>query len=100
VRRAVKLVVAAITVAGVLFLFGFPVRTWFQQRQQMSVDHRRAAELAAENAKLAGRVAQLHTKSEIEEIARSQYGLVMPGEHAYVILPAASKSAASKPSGP
>lgn len=86
-RRAAKLAVAVVTIAGVLFLFGFPVRTLLQQQQQISVAQRRSAGLAAENAKLAERIAQLDTSAQIRQIARSQYGLVQPGDHAYVILP-------------
>ncbi len=93
-RRAVRLAVAAITVAGVLFLFGFPVRTWVQQEHQMSADQRRVAVLEAENAKLATRIAQLRNTAQIEHIARSQYGLVAPGQHAYVIVPAPSRAPA------
>jgi cell division protein FtsB len=90
-RRAVRLAVAVITVAGVLFLFGFPVRTWLQQQHQMSADQRRVAALKAENAKLSARIAQLHNTAQIERIARSQYGLVLPGQHAYVVVPASAR---------
>lgn len=86
-RRAAKLAVAVLTVAGVLFLFGFPVRTLLQQRHQMSVTERRSAEIGAENAKLQKTAALLQTNSEIEKLARSKYGLVKPGEHAYVVVP-------------
>ena len=87
VRRAVKVLLAVVVVAAVLFLFGFPVRTLLQQRHQTSVAETRSRELAAENAKLTQRAAQLQTSAEIEQIARQEYGLVLPGQSAYAILP-------------
>lgn len=86
-RRAVKVLLAVVALAGVLFLFGFPVRTLLQQRQQTSLAQLRNRDLSSENAKLAARAALLQTNAEIEQIARQQYGLVDPGDHAYVILP-------------
>lgn len=96
-RRAVKILLAVVALAGVLFLFGFPVRTLLQQRQQTSLAQLRNRGLSSENAKLAQRVAQLQTNAEIEQIARQQYGLVMPGEHAYAILPPKAPATTTTP---
>lgn len=92
-RRAAKVLLVAVTVAGLLFLFGFPVRTLLAQHRQAAVAQRRVKELSAENAKLAQRAAQLQTTSEIRHIARQEFGLVMPGEHAYAIVPPVAPAA-------
>jgi cell division protein FtsB len=91
VRRAVRLVLGAVALGGLVFLFVLPARTWLAQSRAMSQAERRAALLVQENKALAARAAQLQDPSYVERIARSQYGLVMPGQQAYsVVLPAAT----------
>ena len=87
-RRAVRVLLAMVTVAAVLFLFAFPVRTLIDQRHQTAQAERQAKGLAAENAKLSQEATQLQTNSEIEQLARQRYGLVEPGDKAYTVLPA------------
>ncbi len=91
-RRAVRILLASVAAAGILFLFVLPGRTWLAQDRSISVTERRAQVLAQENARLARRVAQLHSTAYIEQVARQEYGLVMPGEKAYAILPTTSTS--------
>ena len=69
-------------VAGV-----FPTRTYLHQREQIASAEEKLEVLTAENAKLATRVEELHTDTEVERLAREQYNLVRPGEEAYAILP-------------
>ena len=85
-RRAVRALLIAVTLGGLVMLFVLPGRTWLSQSQAMSVAQKRAALLARENAALSERAKQLQTPAYIEQIARQQYGLVMPGEQAYGIL--------------
>jgi cell division protein FtsB len=73
-----------------MFLFLWPARTWLQQSRAMSTAHRREAALAQENAVLRNRIAQLRSTPYIEQVARQEYGLVMPGEKAFGILPPAA----------
>ena len=90
-RRAVRALLVAVTVGGILFLFILPGRTWLAQGRAASAAQRQHAALSKENAALATRVAQLQSSAYIEQIARQQYGLIMPGEQAYgILLPAAS----------
>jgi cell division protein FtsB len=89
----------AVVVGGILFLFLWPARTWLEQSQAMSTAQRRAAVLAQENAALSNRVSQLRSTSYIEQVARRQYGLVMPGEKAYGILPPAATTTVPHPLG-
>ena len=86
-RSAVRLLLVVVVAGGILFLFLLPGRTWLEQSRAMSAAQRRAAVLAQENAALSNRVAQLRSTAYIEQVARQQYGLVMPGEKAFGILP-------------
>ena len=94
-RRTVRLLLGAVLLGGILFLFAVPAHTWLSQRSAMSVASRRLAELTAENKALARQVAQLQSPSYVEQLARSQFGLVMPGQPAYEILPAAGSTGSS-----
>jgi cell division protein FtsB len=86
-RRAVRLLLVAVTVAGIVFLFVLPGRIWLAQQRNTTVAERQRAALSRENAALTKRVAQLQNTAYIEQIARQQYGLVLPGEQAFDILP-------------
>ncbi|HVA73959.1 MAG TPA: septum formation initiator family protein [Acidimicrobiales bacterium] len=85
-RTAVRALLVAVVAGGILFLFLLPGRTWLEQSRAMSAAQRRASVLAQENAALTNRVNQLHNTAYIEQVARQQYGLVMPGEKAFGIL--------------
>lgn len=86
-RRAVRTLLVVVALGGLLFLFILPGRTWLQQRSAMSSAERRLHLLNAENDALARRATQLQSAGYVEQIARDQYGLVLPGEQAYGILP-------------
>jgi cell division protein FtsB len=88
VRRTAWLLLVSVSVVGMLFLFVFPARTLVSQHHSLSATERKVAVLTDNNKRLAARVEQLHSDAEIERLARSQYGLVKPGEEAYAILPA------------
>ncbi len=81
---------ASIVVAGLMFAFYFPTRTWLHQRSRTAASRHQLAELDAANRQLARRVAALKDPATIERLARANYGLVRPGEKAYVLLPPAS----------
>jgi cell division protein FtsB len=100
VRRAVKVLLLAVAVGSVVFLFVLPGRTWIDQSRSTSAAQRRLRILTAENAALARRVAELHDPAYIEQVARAQYGLVMPGEKAYGILPPSTTTTVPPPRGP
>jgi cell division protein FtsB len=88
-RRAVRLLLVAVAVGGVVFLFVLPGRIYLAQRRDMSAAHRQESTLTKENAALAKQVSQLQNPAYIEQIARLDYGLVMPGETVYgILLPA------------
>lgn len=79
--------VGSIALVVFLVVAVFPTRTWIDQRDQIAAEREKVRVLNEENQKLAARVQELHTDSEIERIAREQYSMVKPGEDAYAILP-------------
>lgn len=91
-RRAGKVLPIALLVVLVLFVIGYavlPIRSWLDQRSEITGQQVELAEVEAANAALADRVEALGTLTEIERIARRDLGLVMPGEEAYAVLPPA-----------
>ena len=98
-RSAVRLLLVAIVAGGILFLFLLPGRTWLEQSRAMSAAQRRASVLAQENAALSNRVNQLRSTAYIEQVARQQYGLVMPGEKAFGILLPEATTTVPPPNG-
>ncbi len=64
----------------------FPTSDWLDQRQVSAETSADLDALRAEREQLEARVAELDRDAEIEQIARSQYGLVKPGEEAYAVL--------------
>jgi cell division protein FtsB len=92
--------VGSIALAAVLFLFVLPSRTYLAQRDSLAAAQTRLKVFQDENAKLAASAARLQTDAEIERIAREQYGLVKPGEKAFVIVPSSGANGASASPAP
>lgn len=86
--RPLLLAAAAVATIAVLAVYVFPTRTWLDQRAALTETGLELAELEAERSALEQRVAELDSDDQIEQIARSEYGLVRPGEEAYAVLPA------------
>ncbi|HSP02976.1 MAG TPA: septum formation initiator family protein [Acidimicrobiales bacterium] len=89
--RPLLLATAAVVTIAALAVYVFPTRTWLDQRAALAETSVELRELEAERSALEQRVAELDSDGQIEEIARSQYGLVRPGEEAYAVLPAPEK---------
>ena len=87
-QRIRRLFIVSLVVAGILFTFANPARTWFDQRQEIAAARERNIVLDEQSQELRARAATLRTDEEIERIAREEYGLVKPGEEAFGILPA------------
>ena len=96
-RRAVRALVVAVALGGILLLFVFPGRTWLSQAQATDKARRQLSTLTQENAALTKRAAQLQNSAYIAQIARQEYGLVLPGEQAYGILPAPTTTTTTVP---
>jgi cell division protein FtsB len=89
--RPLLLAAAAVATIAVLAVYVFPTRTWLDQRAALAETGLELRELEAERSALEQRVAELDSDEQVEQIARSQYGLVRPGEEAYAVLPAPEK---------
>lgn len=90
-RRLVVLASAVAVLA--LFVAVFPTRTWLSQRASLAAASSQLTRLDRQNTVLADQARQLGTDSEVERLARADFGLVMPSEKAYAILPPAASSA-------
>lgn len=74
------LVMVAVLVTNV-----FPFRQILASDRSIDLANQQLATLQAENARLEGEIAALSTDSELERLARAEFGYVTPGEVAYVI---------------
>ncbi|MGH9073740.1 MAG: FtsB family cell division protein, partial [Acidimicrobiales bacterium] len=83
-RRVVWAVVASVVLVGVMFVTVFPTGTYLRQRRQLSHVSGQLATLRSENGALARQVKKLDTDAEIAKLAHQDYGLVRPGQEAYV----------------
>lgn len=81
VLAVVLLGALALTVSGIL-----PFRQLLSQQHQIERSQEQLTALSDENDALAEDIAMLGTDAEIERLAREQYGLVRPGEVAYVVV--------------
>ena len=88
VRRVRWSLALLVGLAMAMFLLGFPLRTYMEQRSALGQARATAARLAVDNTTLKAEAAQLQTPAEIERLARQRYGLVRPGQEEYAILPA------------
>jgi cell division protein FtsL len=88
-RRAVRLLLLAMIAAGVLLLFVFPARTLIDQRHQVASTQSHITALTKEDNQLAARIKALSNPSQVEQTAHQEFGLVMPGQQAYTVIPKA-----------
>ncbi len=95
VLAVVLLGALALTVSGFL-----PFRQLVSQQRQIEYTQDQLAALEHENQVLAEDIEMLGTDAEIERIAREQYGLVRPGEVAYVVVEPRETTAVATPPGP
>ena len=91
-RGMVVVLVGTVVLVGLLFAFVYPTRTFLDQRDATQDARSRLALLERENAKLAAEAKRLQDPAEVEKLARG-YGLVKPGEQAFVIVPAPTTTA-------
>jgi cell division protein FtsB len=79
----VALVIAAALAAS---LFVLPVKSWFQQRDDLARKQNQLAVLSNANAQLAADVSRLQTPDGIKEAARQEVGFVGIGEQRISVL--------------
>lgn len=88
---------AFVFVVAFLFVAVFPTRTYLTQRRELAASARRLALFVEENAKLQAAADRLQRDDEIERLARERFGLVKPGEEAYVVFPQSPTAPAVPP---
>jgi cell division protein FtsB len=79
--------VGSVALTGLLVYAVFPVRTYLNQRSETNRAREQLDVLSEENDRLERRADELRDPETIEEIARRDHNLVMPGEESYGILP-------------
>jgi cell division protein FtsB len=99
-RLALKVALVLLVLGGAMYLFVFPARTYLAQKQSIAAEERTVAVLKAEDSKLTAEGSALQTNSTIEQIAREEYGLVEPGQQAFMVLPAPSRPQPPPPPPP
>ncbi len=73
----------------------FPFRQIIADRRSVSLAQEQLLALRAENEHLGAQVAVLQTDEEVERLAREQFGLVRPGESAFVVVSPAGEETAT-----
>jgi cell division protein FtsB len=81
-------VLATLLFLGVLVVGVFPTRTYLSQRDQVAAATRQLDQLQAANQSMQNEAKRLQTPAEIENLARRDHDMVMPGEEVYHVLPA------------
>jgi cell division protein FtsB len=79
--------VGSVALSGLLVYAVFPVRTYLSQRSDTNRAREQLDVLSEENERLEQRADELRDPETVEEIARRDHNLVMPGEESYAILP-------------
>jgi len=92
-QMTVKLVLGVLVLLGAMYLFVFPARTYLAQKREIALQEQAIAVVKGENSKLSAEKAALHSDATIEQLARQDYGLVAPGQQAYMVLPSPAKPA-------
>lgn len=93
---AIFSVVIALAIGAALFVL--PVKSWFQQRDQLATRTGELETLNAANDQLQSEVERLQTDDGIREAARAEIDFVEAGEERLTVLPPAS-SATVLPTG-
>ena len=99
-RRLVRIAAVLLVLVAVLFLAGFPARTYLDQRNALASTNERLEVLRRSNKALEARSQELHSNEAVERLAREQYNLVRPGEEAYAILPGPVAPEQPRPKAP
>lgn len=83
-----RVVLASFALVAGMFVFVFPTRTWWSQRQQVNSARSQLELLHQQNDALTRQAKELRSDAEIKRRAREDFGYVMPGERSYTAIPA------------
>ena len=87
-RRMLLGLAGSVVFVGFMLVGVFPTRTWMAQRDELGQKEAELAAIRADEADLEDRIETLQDPDEIERLAREEYGMVLPGEKPYRMLPA------------
>lgn len=87
-RPRLSSLLTVVTLVGVLAVAAtiFPWRQMLEQQAAVELAEAKLDALRTENRLLAEEIAALETTTEIERLAREQFGMVMRGEIGYVVV--------------
>ena len=96
-RRTMNILVASVVVVVIagLFAFVFPTRALLDTRTERDQMAENVAKIRAENRELEQEAKSLETDAAVEREARDHFGLVKPGETAYLVEEPASPAVVS-----
>ena len=85
-RKIVTVVATLVMVVGLFTVIGvLPMSTYTKQRTDTVELAGRLASLRADNARLQNEIRRLRSDSEVQRLAREQFGMVLPGQEVYAI---------------
>jgi cell division protein FtsB len=85
-RAALLAVLGVIVVAAVLLTNVLPIRSLMAEQRSVDQAKEQLAKIQDENAKLETEADFLKSDAGVEMVARRDFGLVKPGETAYVVV--------------
>lgn len=85
-RRLLTTALVAVPMVGVLLVGVYPLDAWRHQEQELRSATRQLRELEKRRDELREEVRFLRSDEAVELLAREEYGLVRPGEEAYVVV--------------
>lgn len=96
----VRIVLVSLALVAAMFVFVLPTRTWWSARQQVNSAESQLALLKKQNARLRQEARRLQDDTTIEQLARAEFGYVLPGEQAYTAIPAPPTTTTTAPPPP
>jgi len=85
-RAALLAVIGVIVVAAVLLTNVLPIRSLMAEQRRVDQARDQLATIQQENAKLQAEADFLSSDAGVEMVARRDFGLVKPGDTAYVVV--------------
>lgn len=86
-------VIVALLILGVIGAMAIePTRQLIEQRKRIAAMSSDVNEIESANATLEARIDRLKDPDYIEQRAREQIGLILPGETSYVVMPPSRKA--------
>lgn len=96
-RRIIGCVLVIVTIIATMFIYVYPIRSYYAQKGVEKVEMQRLQVLKEANKKMREQRKNLSTDEEIERIAREQYHLIKPGEEAYIVSGAETTTPTTAP---